>query len=1302
MNTVLKFKTLTLCFTLMTSVVNAQFQLPDIAIPSSNALSLGLYAKTPVSLSNGTVDIMIPIHIIKQGDIKTSVSLKYDSEGVLVDSRPSWVGLNWSLDAGGVITRRVFDLPDDYDNPNKVITTAFELPEKNTIFGLDNNLLFGAEAGYYLNNFKFSSQNLQTHLENMDYGKDTEPDEFIYNIGDFVGKFYWDGSRWKVEGENISNIELTGFLPVPDNISGQDINHVWAMNGNYHSKTFGGFILTKSDGTKYFFGNNQNAIEYSIPFNEQYGSEWSATSWYLTKILSPTGNEILFTYEPDDYTANMYVSFQYDMPTHSSFCYPYPPDNPVWDIEVINNDEYTNSLISPRYASYDGSLIRPVYLKKISTELEDVIFYRENSTDLSYRSEIFVKNRTIAKRLYELQSPIYLLYNELKQQSGNPWWIFIVNLGIWNQTSIDETIDMTRYWQPKNPNDDISWPFLSKAAGSTDINTMLSSLKWKKLSKIEIFEKPNNYKWKYNFEYNDNDNERLFLEAFKKFDKNGLFEDSYSFTYYEGTLPDYCVERTDHWGYLNDNFQRFLTRDRDLNFHNSLTITNFLNNYYFLRRPAQSLATAQTGALESITYPTGGSTIFEYQNHDYSKKILCNTLEAEDINGKRKAGGLRIYKIINKDSDGIESNVKTYYYVNNFQGLHDLETLNSSGILSYDANYLTHVGYTDENVMVALSNHKTIASAQNAHPLSINSMGKHISYSEVVEYNSDNSYTINYFTNFIDSDGTEHYDQYSTEGFYNSLSYYKPLTSKSIERNKLKEILDFNSEGQLVKSIKNRYKYYSKDSIPSLRFSSSPSICRDELIFHYYVIPYYMPISDYNLFRKEITEYDIVNTTSISKLHEFFYNTKNIPSGTRQYTSIFGIDDNNITDANYIDNISFYPSDFVRNKCTNSCDICMELAHQYKIDRDKACFGYAECLTQSNNTYIQDTTNCGITLRNCLEASWLNRNDGVFIKKMIDLNIESIPLQTVNLLHHDKKDYLLKGIISRYKISNGFVLLDDQYEFNSMTPIENPLISYLDANQNIYIDNNYIKKYSFNKYNSKNNLEEFEINSRQYTSMLWGHNESFLIARSTNASLAETGHTSFENNELNGWIKYEDNDFVTDPENVFTGKGAMSVTGNGPFQIFTVGQNAEKHSGYKASVWAKGEGAYLHIEVNGEWSSHVKVRNEINDGLWHKLEVELPRHKIQPYFSQGENLKIKVYVGTEQGTVYFDDLRFHPSDAQMTTYTHEPLIGVTSISNESNKPEFYIYDSFGRLEYIKDFEGNIIKKNDYHYRTNGQ
>lgn len=280
-----------------------------------------------------------------------------------------------------------------------------------------------------------------------------------------------------------------------------------------------------------------------------------------------------------------------------------------------------------------------------------------------------------------------------------------------------------------------------------------------------------------------------------------------------------------------------------------------------------------------------------------------------------------------------------------------------------------------------------------------------------------------------------------------------------------------------------------------------------------------------------------------------------------------------------------------------------------------------------------------------------------------------------------------------YRVGNNFYIPDDNQTFYSCNI---DLVNIKPTG----IDIEYAHTF---KYDLKGNVIEQNKNDKEYTSYEWGYNESYLVSETKNSSVRERGYTNFENNELNGWSKYANsyNSFESSTEKVFTGKTSMKVISHsGPFKTFTVGRTAaENHSGYKASVWAKGLGAYIQIEVDGHSATQVKVTNEFTDGLWHKLEVELPRHKIQPYFSQGENLKLKAYVGIESGTCYFDDLRFHPSDAQMTTYTHEPLIGVTSISDENNKPVFYIYDPFGRLELIKDFEGNIIKKNDYHYRA---
>ncbi len=57
-----------------------------------------------------------------------------------------------------------------------------------------------------------------------------------------------------------------------------------------------------------------------------------------------------------------------------------------------------------------------------------------------------------------------------------------------------------------------------------------------------------------------------------------------------------------------------------------------------------------------------------------------------------------------------------------------------------------------------------------------------------------------------------------------------------------------------------------------------------------------------------------------------------------------------------------------------------------------------------------------------------------------------------------------------------------------------------------------------------------------------------------------------------------------------------------------------------------------------------------------------------------------------------------PDNTQVTTYTYDPLIGVTSITDPKGDTQYYIYDSFNRLKYIKDKNGHILKEYEYHYK----
>jgi YD repeat-containing protein len=62
-------------------------------------------------------------------------------------------------------------------------------------------------------------------------------------------------------------------------------------------------------------------------------------------------------------------------------------------------------------------------------------------------------------------------------------------------------------------------------------------------------------------------------------------------------------------------------------------------------------------------------------------------------------------------------------------------------------------------------------------------------------------------------------------------------------------------------------------------------------------------------------------------------------------------------------------------------------------------------------------------------------------------------------------------------------------------------------------------------------------------------------------------------------------------------------------------------------------------------------------------------------------------------------LRTALPNSQVTTYTYDPLIGVTSITDPRGETIYYHYDTFNRLKYVKDANGNILSENQYHYKN---
>lgn len=232
---------------------------PNVVPPPPNSASLGLYGQVPLNQFTGNVTIAIPILDVKSNNLTMPISLSYSSDGVKVDQYESNLGMGWVLNAGGVITRQVFDYQDNYNGRMQKPNVA---PDSNEM----TSFLDQASAGLQV---------------------DTQPDIFCYNVNGMSGKFFLDSANVPVEIEPSGlKIEITtDFLTI-----------------GFAPNSLPEIVITDTKGIKYYFGG-VNAIESSSSrriFIENPGpiSDDVKTSWYLTKIEdTSTNNQITLNYD---------------------------------------------------------------------------------------------------------------------------------------------------------------------------------------------------------------------------------------------------------------------------------------------------------------------------------------------------------------------------------------------------------------------------------------------------------------------------------------------------------------------------------------------------------------------------------------------------------------------------------------------------------------------------------------------------------------------------------------------------------------------------------------------------------------------------------------------------------------------------------------------------------------------------------------------------------------------------------------------------------------------------------------------
>lgn len=310
---------------IMSIVNNLNAPSQDVIIPPTpSSMSQITIGNDNVDLYSGKFNETIPIYEFNLEGKKVPIKLKYSTGGARVNEYASWVGLGWTLNAGGIITRTMKCLPDEF-----VGTVDLEQQGVIDAFGFLSN------GSKFQNNFVASTATDQDRKKVIDFSAmtgeagvdgvvspevwDTQPDEFNFSFPGYSGKFVFDNSgniitipyQELVINKTIANDALNIPRIIAFEVLTPDgFTFIFGDSGFESIEESQFLTASKSLPYQYPFintgtiGGNPVNVWGSIPIlitsqiDEIGINLFSAfnSSWYLKKIKSPNNHEINFNY----------------------------------------------------------------------------------------------------------------------------------------------------------------------------------------------------------------------------------------------------------------------------------------------------------------------------------------------------------------------------------------------------------------------------------------------------------------------------------------------------------------------------------------------------------------------------------------------------------------------------------------------------------------------------------------------------------------------------------------------------------------------------------------------------------------------------------------------------------------------------------------------------------------------------------------------------------------------------------------------------------------------------------------------
>ncbi|MBD3581322.1 hypothetical protein [Flavobacterium selenitireducens] len=237
-------------------------ELPDYTPPSPEAAAMTKYADLTPNEFSGKVNYNLPLYTVQASHLKLPIGLNYSGAGVKVNDTPTWVGINWTLEAGGVITRAVKDKPDEM--------ATFRVVWNDAVL-----------EGYTLDGIIEDGSTKADELQDLAYGSqyDSEVDIFQFSFPGYSGSFFFD-AQWNPQVLNKqSHLKIEATAPFAQT----------------HEIT-----ITTPEGIRYVFGG-LNYIEstrriYDSGPSFSAGPSEGVSAFYLKYAIHPIKGTLQFEY----------------------------------------------------------------------------------------------------------------------------------------------------------------------------------------------------------------------------------------------------------------------------------------------------------------------------------------------------------------------------------------------------------------------------------------------------------------------------------------------------------------------------------------------------------------------------------------------------------------------------------------------------------------------------------------------------------------------------------------------------------------------------------------------------------------------------------------------------------------------------------------------------------------------------------------------------------------------------------------------------------------------------------------------